>query len=84
VLGDGRAGRRYVANNPGRGYTFVGPVTRQHGRPANAPPNGSAAGGNLPAPITRIVGRDDVIAALAAQLARRRFLTIVGAGDPAL
>src|SRR5262245_15593827 len=23
ALGDGRAGRRYVANNPGRGYTFV-------------------------------------------------------------
>jgi predicted ATPase len=31
-------------------------------------------------PLTRIVGRDDVIVALAAQLARRRFLTIVGSG----
>jgi hypothetical protein len=80
ALGDGRAGRRYVANDPGRGYAFVAPITRQHASPATAPPSGSAAGGNLPAPLTRIVGRDDVIAALATQLARRRFLTIVGAG----
>ena len=28
ALGDGHAGKRYVANNPGRGYTFVTPVTR--------------------------------------------------------
>ena len=27
VLGDGRPGRRYIANNPGRGYTFIAPVT---------------------------------------------------------
>ena len=36
--------------------------------------------GNLPAPLTRIVGRDETIAALTTQLARRRFLTIVGPG----
>src|SRR6202007_3486346 len=29
ALGDGRAGRRYVANIPGRGYSFVAPVTRE-------------------------------------------------------
>jgi len=80
ALGDGRAGRRYVANNPGRGYAFVAPVTRELGRPTTAPPNSATAVGNLPAPLTRIIGRDDVIAALEAQLARRRFLTIVGPG----
>jgi predicted ATPase/DNA-binding winged helix-turn-helix (wHTH) protein len=81
ALGDGRAGRRYVANNPGRGYAFVAPVMREgHAPPATAPPNGAAGGNNLPAPLTRIVGREDVIAALATQLARRRFLTIVGPG----
>jgi predicted ATPase/DNA-binding winged helix-turn-helix (wHTH) protein len=80
ALGDGRAGRRYVAKNPGRGYTFVAPVTREHPPSPTVPPNGAAARGNLPAPLTRIVGRDDVIAALAAQLARCRFLTIVGSG----
>jgi predicted ATPase/DNA-binding winged helix-turn-helix (wHTH) protein len=80
ALGDGRAGKRYVANNPGRGYAFVAPVTREHPRSATAAPTDAAAGDNLPAPLTRIVGRDDVVAALATQLARRRFLTIVGAG----
>src|SRR5262249_51480391 len=78
ALGDGRAGRRYVANNPGRGYTFVAPVTREHPLPATVSPNSAGASGNLSAPLTRVVGRDDVVAALAAQLARRRFLTIVG------
>jgi DNA-binding winged helix-turn-helix (wHTH) protein len=80
ALGDGRAGRHYVANNPGRGYAFVAPVTREHAPSATGPPNSAAQGNNLPAPLTRIVGRDDVIAALATQLARRRFLTIVGPG----
>jgi predicted ATPase len=36
--------------------------------------------GNLPALLTRIVGWDDIIAALIAQLAQRRFLTLVGPG----
>jgi class 3 adenylate cyclase/DNA-binding winged helix-turn-helix (wHTH) protein len=80
ALGDRGAGRRFVANNPGRGYTFVAPVTRRHAHPETASPNGAAENNNLPAPLTRIVGRDDVIAALATQLARRRFLTIVGPG----
>ena len=37
-------------------------------------------GGSLPAPLTRILGRDGVIAGLTAQLSQRRFLTIVGPG----
>ena len=80
ALGDGRAGRRYVANNPGRGYAFVAPVTREHTLPATAPPTAVAEAGNLPALLTRVVGRDGVISGLAEQLVRRRFLTIVGPG----
>jgi len=80
ALRDGRASKRYVANNPGRGYAFVAPVTREHPPPATAPPNGAADGKDLPAPLTHLVGRDDVIAALATQLGRRRLLTIVGPG----
>jgi DNA-binding winged helix-turn-helix (wHTH) protein len=30
ALGDGRAGRRYITNSPGRGYAFVAPVKREH------------------------------------------------------
>jgi predicted ATPase/DNA-binding winged helix-turn-helix (wHTH) protein len=80
ALGDGRAGRRYITNNPGRGYTFVAPVARGHAQPATASPSGASDSNNLPAALTRIVGRDDIIAALSTQLARRRFLTIVGPG----
>jgi predicted ATPase/DNA-binding winged helix-turn-helix (wHTH) protein len=80
ALGDGRAGKRYIVNNPGRGYSFAAPVAREQRQPAIAPTNGTAVRGNLPALLTRIVGRDDIIAALAAQLAQRRFLTIVGPG----
>jgi DNA-binding winged helix-turn-helix (wHTH) protein len=37
ALGDDRAGRRYVANNPGRGYAFVAPVTREGHAPRQPP-----------------------------------------------
>jgi DNA-binding winged helix-turn-helix (wHTH) protein len=80
ALGDGRAGTRYIANVPGRGYSFVAPVTREQRQPATAPPDEAAVRGNLTTPLTRIVGRDDTIAALTTQLAQRRFLTIVGPG----
>jgi len=80
ALGDGRAGNRYIANNPGRGYSFVAPVARVQQQPATAPQDRAVAGDNLPAPLTRIVGRDEDIAALTTQLARRRLLTIVGSG----
>jgi predicted ATPase/DNA-binding winged helix-turn-helix (wHTH) protein len=80
ALGDGQAGKRYIANIPGRGYSFIAPVTREQTQPAIAPTNGAAVRGNLPALLTSIVGRDDIIAALAAQLAQRRLLTLVGPG----
>jgi DNA-binding winged helix-turn-helix (wHTH) protein len=80
ALGDGRAGKRYVANNPGRGYAFVAPVTRENARPDPASGDVAAERNNLPAALTRIIGRDDVVAALTTQLVRRRFLTIVGPG----
>ncbi len=80
TLGDGRAGRRYIANNHGRGYTFVAPVTRERQHPAPATPDGANTANNLPVPLTRIVGRDDIISALATQLAQRRLLSIVGPG----
>jgi len=80
ALGDGRAGNRYIVNDPGRGYSFVAPVAREQRQPATAPPDGATVGGNLPMPLTRIVGRDGIIAALTTQLAQRRFLTIVGPG----
>lgn len=80
ALGDGRAGTRYIANFSGRGYAFIAPVTRESALSATAAPTGTAETGNLPALLTRVVGRDDVISRLAQQLVRRRFLTIAGPG----
>jgi predicted ATPase/DNA-binding winged helix-turn-helix (wHTH) protein len=79
ALGDGRAGRRFIGNDPGRGYTFVAPVTRERPHRTGAAP-AVANGTDLPVPLTAIVGRDDIIAALSTQLARHRLLSIVGPG----
>lgn len=76
ALGDDRAGKRYIANHPGRGYAFVVQVTRERAQSAT----GKAEAGNLPPSLTRVIGRDNTVVTLAAQLGRRRFLTIVGPG----
>ena len=44
ALGDGRAGKRYIVNNPGRGYSFVAPVARERRQPATVPPDGACRG----------------------------------------
>src|SRR6266446_5707010 len=82
ALGDGRDGARYVANVTGRGYCFVAPVTRsasQRSAP-QARPLVSDRLRQLPARLTRMVGRDDTVRALSAQLMTRRFVSIVGPG----
>jgi DNA-binding winged helix-turn-helix (wHTH) protein len=78
ALGDGRAGKRYIANHPGRGYAFVAPMTRENALQVPVAPTGTTEAGNLPAILTRIVGRDELIGALATQLARRRWLCFAG------
>ena len=42
ALSDGRGGNRFIANIPGRGYTFVAPVTREHAHADNALADGAA------------------------------------------
>ena len=80
ALGDGRGGNSFIANNPGRGYTFVAPVRRgKSAQPAPAPAVASRGNG-LPTPLVSIVGRAETITRLTTQLRRRRLLTIVGAG----
>jgi predicted ATPase/DNA-binding winged helix-turn-helix (wHTH) protein len=74
-------GNRYLLNVPGRGYSFVAPVARadEAGTTAPEPPQTENAH-NLPALLTRLIGRDDTITRLADQLLRQRLLIIVGAG----
>jgi DNA-binding winged helix-turn-helix (wHTH) protein len=81
VLGDGRAGARYIENIPGRGYCFVAPVERlQNGSsdPTVLAPVTTPA--HLPARLTRMIGRAETVATLVAQLPTRRFITLAGPG----
>jgi predicted ATPase/DNA-binding winged helix-turn-helix (wHTH) protein len=81
ALGDGQGGHRYVITVPGRGYNFVAPVRREEALPAApAPPAPSVMPNNLPFALTRMIGRDDAVAALVERLSHERLVTIVGAG----
>ena len=93
ALGDGVNGARYIANVPGRGYTFVGetkpsphvsgsasaigPLSAEPAAWAASPPPATPS---LPPRLTRPIGREHAIAQLADLLARERLVTVVGAG----
>jgi predicted ATPase/DNA-binding winged helix-turn-helix (wHTH) protein len=77
ALGDDRAGRRYVAAVPGRGYSFVMPVGRSAAlEPVPARPRLD----NLPAALTPLIGRDETVMRLAPQCVQQRLVSVVGAG----
>ena len=80
ALGDGRGGNRFIANIPGRGYSFVAPVRSEQRQQTAAPPNRPGLGSNLPAQLTRVIGRAEIIATVVARAVERRFLTIIGPG----
>jgi predicted ATPase/DNA-binding winged helix-turn-helix (wHTH) protein len=81
AIGDGQDGRRYVVTVPGRGYNFVASVRFE--KPPQAPLPATitpAAAHNLPLAATRMIGREEAVAALVSRLSRERLLTIVGPG----
>jgi len=77
----GLGGDRYIATVPGRGYCFVLDVETTPAKPTAEPPQiERLKPQRLPAQIARVVGRDEVIVALAAEATRRRLLSLVGPG----
>ncbi|HKM62138.1 MAG TPA: winged helix-turn-helix domain-containing protein [Acidisphaera sp.] len=83
ALGDGQDGRRYVSTIAGRGYCFVGPVTRASDKASPlAPPQPPAfrRERRLPTLPTRVIGRDSALATVASQLTQSRLVTVAGAG----
>src|SRR6266849_4657953 len=71
ALGDGRDGNRFLINIPGRGYRFVAPVTlSEHSKPSLRATSATGEGHNLPAKVTRLIGRQDIVGRLSSQLAR--------------
>jgi predicted ATPase/DNA-binding winged helix-turn-helix (wHTH) protein len=71
-------GRRYITNVPGRGYSFVVPVTSLSS-PTSEDLNRSSRS-RLPARLMRMLGRRDALAAIQMKLSEQRFVTIVGPG----
>ena len=81
ALGDGQAENRFIVTVPGRGYEFVAPVSQTQELQAVTAPAATKAGThNLPLAITRMIGRDETVAALVSRLSRARLVTIVGPG----
>src|SRR5580704_247985 len=82
ALGDGHEGARYIVNVPGRGYSFVAPTIRsvqRHPSPSDEAP-ASLRLQRLPARLAHLIGRDDIVRLLSAQLMIYRFVSIVGPG----
>jgi len=81
-LRDGQDGARYLMTVPGRGYRFVAPrsitETPESISPKARP--GNAVAPDLPARLTRLIGRENAVTDIAGRLARQRFVTIVGPG----
>ena len=80
ALGDGSAGRRYIATVAGRGYSFVAsqslvPVETPHRQRSR-----TEHLHNLPARLTRLIGRGQIVDSLLKHLPRQRLLTIAGPG----
>ncbi|MDA9411125.1 ATP-binding protein [Bradyrhizobium sp. CCBAU 45384] len=79
TLGDTGKSARYVVNVPGRGYCFVASLTQIAPAPS-APATAIPPPRSLPAPLARVIGRDEVIEKISAGLAMHRFVTVVGPG----
>jgi predicted ATPase len=79
ALGDGQAGKRYITNVPGRGYSFVAPTVEEQS-PTQPPPSTPTRTNDLPTPPTRMLGRADIVNLLISHFTQRRLITLVGPG----
>lgn len=85
ALGDGTGERRFIVNAAGRGYSFVATCTHlETDEPFGLAPSPEPASPARPSPVptllTKVFGRDDMIARLVARLPLERSVTIVGIG----
>lgn len=83
ALGDGEGGARYIENVTGQGYCFVAPFARA--TPAVTVrsaefPDAARKRLVLPPKLARMVGREEVVHSIGADLIAERFITIIGPG----
>jgi DNA-binding winged helix-turn-helix (wHTH) protein len=58
ALGDGQNGQRFIVNVPGRGYSFVAPLSSFEDSAPAPRTRSSHPSHNLPTSLTRMIGRD--------------------------
>ncbi|MEJ0020358.1 MAG: winged helix-turn-helix domain-containing protein [Acetobacteraceae bacterium] len=80
ALRDGEDGARYIATVPGRGYRFVAPLGPTDTPPPPVRTSPPIRRSTLPGLLTRVIGRETIVATLCEQLPQRRFVTLVGPG----
>jgi DNA-binding winged helix-turn-helix (wHTH) protein len=92
ALGDDGAARRFILNVPGRGYSFVARIRREHPTFVESTPSHAAhvpaqssephrrTRQRLPRLINRLIGRDEMVATLADIVTREALVTLVGPG----
>src|ERR1700722_238240 len=81
ALRDGQDGQRYITTDQGRGYRFVATLAASSAPSVAAPRDPVPIRiDTLPAALQRVIGREQTIAALTAQLPQRRFITLTGPG----
>ena len=82
ALGDSESEGGYILNVPGRGYSFVGTLlpAPAHPHPLERPATTETRAIGLPAPLTRMVGREITLATLVQLVLGHRLVTIVGLG----
>jgi len=78
ALDQSDSGRRYIANIPGRGYSFVVPVTSRASQMSENPKEPPTP--RVPARLMRMLGREGAVAEIQAKLAGQKFVTIIGPG----
>jgi predicted ATPase/DNA-binding winged helix-turn-helix (wHTH) protein/tetratricopeptide (TPR) repeat protein len=79
ALADGQFGNRYVANVQGRGYSFVGQVTRLEDGAIDSRDRGQNEV-RLPTQLLRTIGRESVLDDVKDRIRNDRFVTLLGPG----
>jgi predicted ATPase/DNA-binding winged helix-turn-helix (wHTH) protein len=82
ALGDGEQGAKFITTVYGGGYCFVAPIERSNLSVQRPPPKDTPAdvAYRLPLYPSQMIGRDEDLGELVAQVRGERFVTIVGSG----
>ena len=78
ALGDGQGGHRYIVTVPGRGYNFVAALySEASSRPPLSTTLAPLTPHNLPFAVTRMIGREEALAALVSRLRHPRWTILL-------